>query len=65
MKKNNQNIEHSFECTPLSFNELAALEGGSIYGDLAYLFGATLRCFREFTKTAAQYQCSLPANLKK
>lgn len=65
MKKNNQNIQYSFECTPLSLNELTALEGGSIYGDLAYLFGATLRCFREFTKTAVEYQASLPPSLKK
>ncbi len=65
MKKTNQYTEHSFECTPLSLNELTTLEGGSIYGDLAYLFGATLRCFREFTKTAAEYQASLPPSLKK
>ncbi|BFG71378.1 hypothetical protein KACHI17_22590 [Sediminibacterium sp. KACHI17] len=65
MKKKNQALEHSFECTPLSFNELTSIDGGSIYGDLAYLFGATLRCFREFTKGAVQYQASLPPSLKK
>lgn len=65
MKKNNRYCKHSFECTPLSFNELTTLNGGSVYGDFAYLLGATLRCFREFTKTAVEYQASLPPSLKK
>lgn len=65
MKKNNQYRKYSFEYSSLSFNELVTLNGGSIYGDFAYLFGATLRCFREFTKTAVEYQASLPPSLKK
>jgi len=65
MKMNNQSFEHSFECEPLSVNDLIAIDGGGLWGDISYLCGATLRCIREFTKIAAEYQCSLPANLKK
>lgn len=65
MKKNNQSVEHAFACTPLSSHELTTIDGGSIWGDLAYLCGATVRCFHEFTKTAAEYQASLSPNLKK
>lgn len=63
--KTNQLLGHSFECEPLSLSELTTIDGGSIFGDLAYAFGVTCRCFREFTKTAVTYQASLPASVKK
>ncbi len=39
--------------------------GGNLIYDIFYVAGATLRCLREFTKAAAEYQASLPPNLKK
>ncbi|MBL7838599.1 MAG: hypothetical protein JNJ75_00515 [Cyclobacteriaceae bacterium] len=33
--------------------------------DVAYFFGATIRCIWEFSSGAMEYQQSLPANLKK
>ena len=39
--------------------------GGSFWETLGYYAGQTVRCFEEFTRSAADYQASLPANLKK
>lgn len=54
---------------PLGSEELVNIEGGtdgrSFWGDAVYLVAATARCIYEFTKTAVEYQHSLPANLKK
>lgn len=55
----------------LSNVELIQINGGeitkdsSIFHDIAFIFGRTIRCFWEFSKGAAEYQHSLPANLKK
>lgn len=50
-----------------SENELQAINGGdgSGWGSLAWLVGRTARCIWEFSKTAIEYQHSLPPNLKK
>ncbi len=48
--------------TPL---EMAQTDGGSFWGDAAYVLGVAAKSFVNFCKTAAQYQASLPPNLKK
>lgn len=63
--KQNQIVKTSNEFQELSLSEMHSIEGGSLIRDLFYLAGATLRCIREFTKTAAEYQASLPPSLKK
>jgi hypothetical protein len=55
----------SFDLGELSQKEAMTLEGGSIWGDAAYLLGATLKCIWVFAKTAGEYQASLPPTLKK
>ena len=62
MKEVNQ-IQQDFEV--LSFDEIVQIEGGSFWGDTAYVVGATLACIWEFSRSAAEYQQSLPPNLKK
>jgi hypothetical protein len=50
----------------LNSNEIYSIEGGSgFWEDLAYCTFATLKTIYVFGKTAAEYQASLPANLKK
>jgi hypothetical protein len=50
----------------LGENEMQEINGGaSLWETLGYIAGQTVRCFEEFTRTAAEYQASLPANLKK
>ena len=53
------------ELTNLTQEELEKIAGGSIWGDLAYLAGATLKCIHYFCTEAVKYQSTLPANLKK
>ena len=65
MKKNITTDFSDAKLELLSEQELNELNGGSIWGDLAYLAGATLKCLSHFCKTAVEYQHSLPANLKK
>lgn len=65
MKTKNQSSRHSFECQSLSSKELEIIEGGGFWGDLFYKVGVTFRSFYEFTKTAGEYQASLPPSLKK
>lgn len=64
MKKNNLSLL-SKEVQELSLEEMNQIEGGNLVWDAFYVFGATLRCIREFTKAAAEYQASLPSSLKK
>ena len=46
--------------------EMQEINGGtSLWETLGYIAGQTVRCFEEFTRTAAEYQASLPATLKK
>jgi hypothetical protein len=53
--------------TEMSEMEMSNINGGDLgfWGWLGYVAGATARGFYEFSKTAAEYQASLPANLKK
>lgn len=58
------------EMKELSFAEMTAVYGGtagdgSLAYDLAWLGARTMRSIWEFSKMAAEYQASLPANLKK
>jgi hypothetical protein len=57
--------EMSFGLSYLTRENALVISGGSFWGDAAYVLGATLRCIWEFSKTAAEFQSSLPANLKK
>ena len=56
---------------PLSEQELVKINGGQITPetsfahDVAYVIGAIARGIKEFAQAAAEYQSSLPANLKK
>lgn len=65
--KNIQQMElQSFGFVELSDTEKLSIEGGSsFWEDLAYVAGVTVRCFREFTYQASQFQASLPPSLKK
>lgn len=61
-------MKNDFALQEMSFQELSEVYGGedrSLLGDLAHAAGYTLRCIWEFSKQAAEYQSSLPANLKK
>jgi hypothetical protein len=50
----------------LNSNEIYSIEGGrGFWEDAAYYAFATLKTIYVFGKTAAEYQASLPANLKK
>lgn len=55
----------------LSSDEISLINGGGdtketgFWHDLAYVVGATLACIWEFSRSAAEYQHSLPPNLKK
>ncbi|MBR2649421.1 MAG: ComC/BlpC family leader-containing pheromone/bacteriocin [Sediminibacterium sp.] len=65
MKTNHNNQEFN-QFQQLSNEELLTINGGSgFWEDVAYITGRTLRCIWEFSKTASEYQHSLPANLKK
>jgi natural product precursor len=64
--QNLEELNFSGSCLKsLSEQELCDLNGGSFWGDLAYVAGATIKCVVVFCKTAAEYQASLPPNLKK
>jgi hypothetical protein len=56
-------VEHHL--APLSADEMELTNGGSIWGDIAYVVGVTLKSYVVFCSTASGYQSSLPANLKK
>jgi hypothetical protein len=51
----------------LSDSEMSTINGGGdgFWYTAGYVIGVTLKSFYVFTKTAAEYQSSLPANLKK
>lgn len=56
----------SFEgVSELSSFQLSEIEGGGFWGDVAYLVTATAKCIVVFCQTAAEFQASLPPNLKK
>ncbi|HTE23885.1 hypothetical protein [Flavitalea sp.] len=62
--------KHYFELkdglSALDYSEMQEINGGASFWEWAgWVAGQTVRCFEEFTKTAAEYQSSLPANLKK
>jgi hypothetical protein len=62
--KNNLN-EH-YGLISLSAEDLTSVNGGSGFWEtLGYIIGATAKTIYVFGKTAAEYQSSLPANLKK
>ena len=51
---------------PLEVSEMEEINGGATFWEWAgWVAGQTVRCFEEVTRTAAEYQASLPANLKK
>ncbi len=50
---------------PLSTEEMQLVNGGSVWDELAYIVGVTLKSYVVFCSTASAYQASLPANLKK
>lgn len=58
------NLADSFLIS-MSNEELNELNGGSFWGDVAFVAGATITCIKVFCKTAIEYQHSLPPNLKK
>jgi len=62
--------KHYFELneglSALGNYEMQEINGGAGFWEtLGYYAGQTVRCFEEFTRSAADYQASLPANLKK
>lgn len=64
--KNNHFLKESFASfTELTDAELTGIEGGSFWEDVFYVAGVTAKCIWVFSKTAAEFQTSLPANLKK
>lgn len=64
MKNSNDFDQYQFD--QLSDEELFMINGGSgFWEDVAFVAGRTIRCIWEFSKTAAEYQHSLPSNLKK
>ena len=63
---NNQLFELKDGLSPLDVTEMQDINGGtSVWEWVGWVAGQTVRCFEEFTRTAAEYQSSLPANLKK
>lgn len=65
MQKEILTIKSIDSLVELNQHELISLEGGSFWEDLARLTGATAKCIWIFAKTAAEFQTSLPPNLKK
>lgn len=65
MKNNFLTIESIDSLVALNQYELCTLEGGSFWEDLAYITAAAGKCIWTFAKTAAEFQSSLPPNLKK
>lgn len=65
MKTINQSLNAIPSLTLLDNKAMVSIEGGSFWEDLAYVAGVTLKCLHVFTKTAAEFQASLPPNLKK
>jgi len=52
--------------TDMTDADMVAVNGGdSFWETLGYIVGATAKCIYVFSKTAAEYQASLPPNLKK
>jgi len=49
----------------LNQHELISLEGGSFWEDISKLTADVGKCIWTFAKTAAEFQSSLPPNLKK
>jgi hypothetical protein len=63
---NNWNNYDQCQLDQLSEEELFMINGGSgFWEDVAFIAGRTVRCIWEFSKTASEFQHSLPANLKK
>ena len=59
--------EYKTDLMFLSDSEMNTINGGGdgFWYVAGYVIGATIKGFYVFTKTAAEYQSSLPANLKK
>ena len=64
-------MEKNLNLKSLTQEQLMIVNGGemtrdtSLAYDVFYIFGVTLRGFYEFVTGAADYQASLPPNLKK
>lgn len=65
MKNNHQKSINSLKLQELTFEEMNVIDGGGFWDDVFYTLGATARCIYEFSKTAGEYQSSLPHYLKK
>lgn len=65
MKQDRLNIHALEGFSELDRDELKAVNGGSLWDDFVYIANMTARCFREFTRTASEFQASLPSSLKK
>ncbi len=65
MKTINQSLNAIPSLTLLDNKAMISIEGGSFFEDIAFVAGATLKCIYTFTKSAAEFQTSLPPNLKK
>jgi bacteriocin-like protein len=64
--KTDHRLKESFESfTELTNAELITIEGGGFWGQFFYLIGATAKSIWVFSKTAAEFQTSLPPSLKK
>ena len=58
--------EYKTDLMFLSDNEMNTINGGDgFWYTVGYVIGATIKGLYVVTKTAAEYQSSLPANLKK
>ena len=49
----------------LTVEQIMTIEGGSFWYDAAFAIGATAHAIWVFAQSAAEYQQSLPPNLKK
>ncbi len=55
----------TFDMHQLNPDELLSINGGGFWKDLFYTIGATAKSIWTFSKTASEFQHSLPPNLKK
>ncbi|RYY23367.1 MAG: hypothetical protein EOO04_14405 [Chitinophagaceae bacterium] len=62
----NKHFEFNEGLCSLEVWEMQEINGGSTFWEWAgWVAGQTIRCFEHVTQSAAAYQSSLPANLKK
>ena len=65
MQKNIIAFETFHDSEIVSNNFLFEINGGSIWGEIAFIAGRTLKCIYQFGQDAGAYQHSLPPSLKK